>query len=57
VTNGSFTIDAAAQLNNQASMMNRNVAVKSAETVGDITPDYQADTPPAFQKQIADLKK
>ena len=55
VTKGSFTIDAAAQLNNQASMMNRNVAVKGAPEVEQITPDYQAETPEAFQKQITAL--
>ena len=53
VTNGNFTIDAAAQLNNQASMMNRNIAVKSVETVREVIPDYRAETPPTFQKQLA----
>jgi len=55
VTNGNFTIDAAAQLNNQASMMNRNVAVKSVETVVEVTPDFSGETPLSFQKQIANL--
>ena len=31
VTNGTFTIDAAAQLNNKASMMNKDILVKSKE--------------------------
>jgi len=50
VTYGSFTIDAAAQLNNQASMMNKNVTVKKAQN-GAI-PNYQAITPIAFKKQL-----
>ena len=51
VTNGAFTIDAAAQLNNQASMMNQNVKVKGAVEGNDI-PDFQASTPSAFKKQL-----
>jgi len=56
VTNGAFTIDAAAQLNNQASMMNRDVAIKgqSRELIGE-TPDYKDETPQAFQQQLAGL--
>lgn len=49
VTNGSFTIDAAAQLNNQVSMMNKNVSVKK-ETTG--IPNFQADTPEEFKLQL-----
>ncbi|MCB9290729.1 MAG: efflux RND transporter periplasmic adaptor subunit [Lewinellaceae bacterium] len=49
VVNGAFVIDAAAQLNNMASMMNRNVRQTGmAETV----PDYTAGTPEAFRKQL-----
>ncbi|MCB9289373.1 MAG: efflux RND transporter periplasmic adaptor subunit [Lewinellaceae bacterium] len=49
VVNGAFIIDAAAQLNNMASMMNRNVRQTGmAETV----PDYTAGTPEAFRKQL-----
>lgn len=54
VTNGAFTIDAAAQLNNQASMMNQDVAIKGAVPTNDI-PNYQANTPTAFKKQLNDL--
>jgi Cu(I)/Ag(I) efflux system membrane fusion protein len=54
VTNGAFTIDAAAQLNNQASMMNQDVAIKGVEPTSDI-PDYQANTPTEFKKQLNDL--
>lgn len=53
VTYGSFTIDAAAQLNNQASMMNQNVTVKKEAMVG--VPNYQAVTPVAFQEQLNEL--
>jgi len=53
VTQGSFVIDAAAQLNDQASMMNQRVQVagqgKSAP------PDYRAQTPPAFQGRLREL--
>lgn len=54
VTYGNFTIDAAAQLNNQASMMNRNVKVKNDVEVA-VLPDYTETTPDAFMEQIADL--
>lgn len=56
VTNGNFSIDAAAQLNNQASMMNRNVSVRKKGTV-DQLPDYTETTPEAFKQQIFDLAK
>jgi Cu(I)/Ag(I) efflux system membrane fusion protein len=49
VTNGSFTIDAAAQLNNQMSMMNKNVNMKKEE-VG--VPNFEAETPIELKKQI-----
>lgn len=49
VTNGGFTIDAAAQLNNQMSMMNKDVAIKEPE-IG--LPDYTAETPIAFKQQL-----
>jgi Cu(I)/Ag(I) efflux system membrane fusion protein len=54
VTNGAFVIDAAAQLNNQASMMNQDVAVKG---IGKTTkvPDYQMNTPSEFKKQLNGL--
>jgi membrane fusion protein, copper/silver efflux system len=49
VKNGVFVIDAAAQLNNMASMMNRNVRQSG---VAPTIPDYSADTPDAFLKQL-----
>ena len=52
VTNGNFTIDAAAQLNNQASMMNKDVLLKK-EAQG--IPDFQAETPAEFKKQLKTL--
>lgn len=56
VTNGAFAIDAAAQLNNQLSMMNRDVTIKGQEVlVGADIPDYQSTTPIAFQEQIGKL--
>jgi len=51
VVNGAFTIDAAAQLNNQASMMNRKVQRKGQE----IAADYQAITPIAFKASLDQL--
>ncbi|MEZ5059641.1 MAG: efflux RND transporter periplasmic adaptor subunit [Saprospiraceae bacterium] len=54
VTNGAFTIDAAAQLNNQASMMNHNVEVKG-EKKDDSLPDYSEETPTAFKEQLSRL--
>ena len=53
VTYGSFTIDAAAQLNNQASMMNRNVKQKKDSEEG--TPDFSSKTPDEFKKQLNNL--
>lgn len=53
VTHGSFTIDAAAQLNNQASMMNQHVQVRKAESIGH--PNYRAITPLVFKEQLNDL--
>ncbi len=54
VTHGSFAIDAAAQLNNQASMMNREVALKTEASVAAALPDYKALSPAAFKKQLGD---
>ena len=53
VTYGSFTIDAAAQLNNQASMMNREVQLKKEDEGG--IPNFQVETPDAFKEQLNDL--
>jgi len=50
VTNGAFTIDAAAQLNNQQSMMNRLVRVSGQEAPA--APDFRAGAPAAFRQQL-----
>jgi Cu(I)/Ag(I) efflux system membrane fusion protein len=52
VTNGAFVIDAAAQLNNMASMMNRNVRRAGAEAE---VPDYSGETPEAFRLQLMNV--
>lgn len=54
VTYGSFTIDAAAQLNNQTSMMNRNVSVEGTDHSTHL-PDYTESTPQAFKEQLLNL--
>ena len=51
VTYGSFTIDAAAQLNNQASMMNKDVMEKGADHSVHL-PDYTESTPIEFKQQL-----
>lgn len=56
VTNGAFAIDAAAQLNNQLSMMNRDVLITGREERADpAIPDYQTTTPMAFKEQVGAL--
>ena len=52
VVNGAFTIDAAAQLNNMASMMNRNV--RESGVAVSIT-DYSAHTPETFTRQLMEV--
>jgi Cu(I)/Ag(I) efflux system membrane fusion protein len=59
VTNGTFTVDAAAQLNNKASMMNRDIKVKqnleveeNPEQLQLNVPDFVSATPEAFQLQL-----
>lgn len=52
VSNGSFVIDAAAQLNNQASMMNREAGIKK-EQIG--LPDFSMETPLEFKSQVHNL--
>ncbi len=54
VTYGSFAIDAAAQLNNQISMMNRHVNAKGSDHSSHL-PDYTENTPVEFKKQIAEV--
>ena len=51
VTHGAFAIDAAAQLNNNMSMMNKDVAIKK-DVNADIVPDYTAETPDAFKDHL-----
>ncbi|GAB4257600.1 MAG: hypothetical protein Kow0027_24920 [Saprospiraceae bacterium] len=51
VINGQFVIDAAAQLNNMNSMMNRNVKTVAEEQK---VPDYRAETPAEFKKQLGE---
>ncbi len=53
VTYGSFSIDAAAQLNNQSSMMNQQISIKKEKS--DAIPNFRADTPSLFKKQLNDL--
>lgn len=50
VTNGAFVIDAAAQLNNQQSMMNKLVAKE--EDVAMEMPDFRAQVSPAFRQEL-----
>ena len=54
VTYGNFTIDAAAQLNNQASMMNKNVMEKGADHSMHL-PDYTEVSPIEFKQQISNV--
>ena len=51
VTYGSFSIDAAAQLNNQMSMMNKNVLLKGAIHSKHL-PDFTESTPVTFKQQL-----
>jgi Cu(I)/Ag(I) efflux system membrane fusion protein len=51
VTHGAFAVDAAAQLNNNMSMMNKNVKVKNVEQ-SDVVPSYSDDTPKEFKAQL-----
>ena len=51
VSHGAFVVDAAAQLNNNMSMMNKNVTIKKDEQ-SDVVPSYVNDTPSAFKEQL-----
>ena len=53
VTHGAFSIDAAAQLNNQQSMINRMVEGKAGTTGG--SPDHREEAGPEFRKQLSAL--
>lgn len=57
VTHGNFAIDAAAQLNNQASMMNQKVLVKGQEAPEEALPNFMAEAPLVFRQQIGQLAK
>ncbi|MGB1041414.1 MAG: efflux RND transporter periplasmic adaptor subunit [Flavobacteriales bacterium] len=48
VTNGAFVIDASAQLNNQSSMMNRNLLTSKSQGL----PDFTSTTPVEFKNQL-----
>lgn len=54
VVQGAFAIDAAAQLSNKASMMNRNIEIKGIEK--DMNPiDYSSSIGEAFHKNLSSL--
>ncbi|MCF8239274.1 MAG: efflux RND transporter periplasmic adaptor subunit [Saprospiraceae bacterium] len=54
VVNGAFVIDAAAQLNNMSSMMNRQVLVKKENRILTL-PDYTESTPVLFKQQLGSV--
>lgn len=51
VTQGAFAVDAAAQLSNNFSMMNRNVKIKGSEVI-DTVMSFLEDTPDEFKQQL-----
>ncbi|MFT5602787.1 MAG: Cu(I)/Ag(I) efflux system membrane fusion protein [Flavobacteriales bacterium] len=51
VTNGAFVIDASAQLNNQSSMMNRNLLNTTTVSTKEL-PDYTSSAPVKFKEQL-----
>ncbi len=55
VTNGAFVIDASAQLNNQASMMNQNLISSEIDTEVIDLPDYKSETNEEFKRQLNHL--
>lgn len=55
VTNGAFVIDASAQLNNQASMMNQNLISSEIDTEIIDLPDYKSETNEEFKRQLNHL--
>ncbi|WP_053337284.1 efflux RND transporter periplasmic adaptor subunit [Microscilla marina] len=64
VTNGTFAIDAAAQLNNKLSMMNKNIEIKGQKNSakkerkeGVKITDYSKTTPTPFKNQLKELVK
>ncbi len=60
VTHGAFSIDAAAQLNNQASMMNRDIIVQGREVeqvTALVIPDYSAEGSTDFRAQLWEVAR
>ena len=55
VTNGAFVIDAASQLNNQKSMMNQSVNIKTKNAGTVVAPNFRLGTPDEFQAQLSSL--
>jgi Cu(I)/Ag(I) efflux system membrane fusion protein len=55
VVNGVFRLDAAAQLNNKNSMMNRLVTVKEAALAEDQLPNYQSETSEEFKGKLREF--
>lgn len=55
VIHGNFAIDAAAQLNNQQSMMNKVVTTKGDSQIISSIPDYTTTTPLGFKEQLNSL--
>ncbi len=53
ITNGAFAIDAAAQLNNNMSMMNKNVSIRKSEDFK--LPNFREVAPMEFKQQLEDL--
>ena len=56
VVNGTFTVDAAAQLNGKASMMNREIVLKNQTEKGEKAPDFRAKTGEKQKLILADLQ-
>ena len=55
VTYGSFALDAAAQLNNQKSMMNKDVKIKKEDILETKSlPDFTKQSPLVFKKQLGE---
>ena len=57
VVHGVFRVDAAAQLNNKKSMMNRLVSIKEDASEGRQLPDYQKETSDVFKVSLIHLVK
>jgi Cu(I)/Ag(I) efflux system membrane fusion protein len=55
VSEGTFNLDAAAQLNNKRSMMNADIAVQGMEKKAPSVPDFRKSTPDKFKEQLRDV--